>query len=61
MEGLLQLPQDFLKVLGRLPIQPHSCSMLMMSFCKLAWKEKVVKLEEALIDKLVWSVQEVKA
>ena len=28
----------------------HSCLILVMSFCRLAWKEKVVKVIEAVTD-----------
>ena len=31
----------------------HSCSVLAMSFCRLAWKEVVVKVIKALIDQRV--------
>ena len=31
----------------------HSCSIPAMSFCRLAWKEEVVKVIEALIDQRV--------
>ena len=35
----------------------HSCSISVMSFCRLAWKEKMVKVVEVLIDQVqggVW-------
>ena len=31
----------------------HSCSISVMSFCRFAWKEEVVKVLEALIDQRV--------
>ena len=32
----------------------HSRSIWVMSFCRLAWKEEVVKVIETLIDQCVW-------
>ena len=35
----------------------HSCSISVISFCRLAWKEKMVKVVEVLIDQVqggVW-------
>ena len=59
MEGMLQVPQDFWRTLVRPPILSisHSCSISVMSFCRLAWKEKMVKVVEVLIDQVqggVW-------
>ena len=59
MEGLLQVPYDFQRAEKTSYAVSHSRSMLVMSFCRLAWREKVV---EALTDQLVGrSVEEVKA
>ena len=40
----------------------HLSSMSAMSFCSLAWKEKVIKVVEVFTDQRVWrSAEEVKA
>ena len=55
MKGLLQVPQwDFLDSSGKTShTVSHSRSISVMYFCRLAWKEEVVKVIEAVIDQCV--------
>ena len=44
-------PMGFSEISGKTShTVSHQCSILTMPFCRLAWKDKVVKVIEALID-----------